>query len=90
MLAEFLTFTASCGQSDASDPILSEICTIVTVFDDTNIGEGRCAWEVDLGFPKCSDPDLAEQCTIAITFDDRNIGGRKGCSGGRFGVFKML
>ena len=38
MLAEFLTFTASCGQSDASDPILAEICTIVTVFDDTNIG----------------------------------------------------
>ena len=90
MLAEFLTFTASCGQSDASDPILSEICTIVTVFDDTNIGEGRGAREVDLGCPKCSDAILVEICTIVMVFDDRNIGGRNECSGCRFGVSKML
>ena len=62
----------------------------MAVFDDTNIGEGRGAREVDLGFSKCSDTILAEICTIVMVFDDRNIGGRKGCSGGRFGVSKML
>ena len=72
------------------DPILAEICTMVTVFDDTNIGEGRGAREVDLRSPKCSDPIRAEICTIVMVFDDGNIGGRKGRSGDRFGVSKML
>ena len=71
------------------DPILAEICTMVTVFDDSNICEGWGARYVDLSSPKCSDPILAEICTIVMVFDDRNIDGRKECSGGRFGVSKV-
>ena len=91
-IANFSVFVIKGNSEDPKwpDPILAEICTMVTVFDDASIGEERGAQVVDSRSPKCTDPIRAVICTIVMVFDDGNIGGRKGRSGDRFGVSKML